>query len=231
MILADAASTQRDLIDVYRVPPEKIRVLYSGVDPRFHPNVSVESRARVRELTHSKPYLLSVSTIQPRKNYVRLIEAFAKITSDKLPITDLQLVISGAKGWMFEAVFQAVERLNLRDRVLFPDFVSDDDLPALYAGATLFVYPSLYEGFGLPVAEAMACGAPVVSSNASSLPEVGGDAVLYFDPRNVDAIAETIRRALSDESLQNDLRARGIAQAKKFSWDQAARELLQYLTG
>ena len=231
MILADAASTQRDLIDVYRVPPEKIRVLYSGVDPRFHPNVSVESRARVRELTHGKPYLLSVSTIQPRKNYVRLIEAFAKITSDKLPITDLQLVISGAKGWMFEAVFQAVERLNLRDRVLFPDFVSDDDLPALYAGATLFVYPSLYEGFGLPVAEAMACGAPVVSSNASSLPEVGGDAVLYFDPRNVDAIAETIRRALSDESLQNYLRARGIAQAKKFSWDQAARELLQYLTG
>ena len=116
-------------------------------------------------------------------------------------------------------------------KTILPDFVPDNDLPALYAGATLFVYPSLYEGFGLPVAEAMACGAPVVSSNASSLPEVGGDAVLYFDPRNVDAIAETIRRALSDESLQNDLRARGIAQAKKFSWDQAARELLQYLTG
>ncbi len=233
MILADAASTQRDLIDVYRVPPEKIRVLYSGVDPRFHPDVSASAMARVREWTHGKPYLLSVSTIQPRKNYVRLIEAFSKILNSKfqIPNSDLQLVISGAKGWMFEEVFQAVERLNLRDRVLFPDFVSDDDLPALYAGATLFVYPSLYEGFGLPVAEAMACGAPVVSSNASSLPEVGGDAVLYFDPRDVDAMAETIRRALSDESLRNDLRARGIAQAKKFSWEKAARELLQYLTG
>jgi glycosyltransferase involved in cell wall biosynthesis len=130
---------------------------------------------------------------------------------------------------MFDDVFQTVERLNVRERVIFPDFVSDDDLPALYAGATLFVYPSLYEGFGLPVAEALACGAPVVCSNASSLPEVAGDAAFYFDPRDVDALANAMQRALTDESLQNDLRARGFAQAKKFSWDQAARALLGYL--
>ena len=128
-------------------------------------------------------------------------------------------------------MFQAVERFGLQGRVLFPNFFPDADLPALYAGATLFVYPSLYEGFGLPVAEAMACGAPVVSSNASSLPEVGGDAVLYFDPLDVDAMAEAMRRALADESLRNDLRARGIEQAKKFSWEKAARELMQYLAG
>jgi glycosyltransferase involved in cell wall biosynthesis len=238
MILADAASTQRDLIDVYRLPPAKIKVLYSGVDPRFRPEVSEESNMRVRELTRGKPYLLSVSTIQPRKNYARLIEAFARIASSELQIANsqflirnLQLVVAGGKGWMYEQVFQTVERLGLQERVLFPQFVSDDDLPALYAGATLFVYPSLYEGFGLPVAEAMACGAPVVSSNASSLPEIGGDAVLYFDPRDVDAMVETIRRALSDESLRRDLRARGFAQAKKFSWEKAARELMDYLAG
>lgn len=231
LILADAASTQRDLIDVYRVPAEKIRVLYAGVDPRFGPNVSEASRARVRALTGGKPYLLSVSTIQPRKNYARLIEAFSKIPNDKLPMPHLQLVIAGGRGWMYEEVFQAVARLGLRDRVMFPAFVADADLPALYANATLFVYPSLYEGFGLPVAEAMACGVPVVSSNASSLPEVGGEAVMYFDPRDVDALADAMRRALTDESLRNDLRARGFAQAKKFSWDKAAVELHRYLKG
>jgi glycosyltransferase involved in cell wall biosynthesis len=181
-------------------------------------------------LTHGKPYLLSVSTIQPRKNYTRLIEAFAKLISDfGFRISDLHLVICGSRGWMFDDVFQTAERLGLRDRVLFPDFVSDDDLPALYAGATLFVYPSLYEGFGLPVAEAMACGAPVVSSNASSLPEVAGDAALYFDPRDVDAMTDALRRALADDALRADLRARGFAQAKKFSWEKAAAELQQCL--
>lgn len=229
LILADAVSTQRDLSEVYRIPPEKIKVLYSGVDARFSPNVPNESRARVRQWTQGKPYILSVGTLQPRKNYVRLIEAFAQVIS-KLPNSNLQLVIAGGHGWMYEQIFQTVERLNLQERVLFPQFVSDDDLPALYTDATLFVYPSLYEGFGLPVAEAMACGVPVVSSNASSLPEVGGDAVLYFDPHNTDAMAEAIHRALTDESLREQLRTRGIEQAKKFSWEKAARELMHYLT-
>ncbi len=238
LILADAVSTQRDLVDVYRVPLERIKVLYSGVDPRFRPDVSEDAKARVRELTHGEPYLLSVGTIQPRKNYTRLVEAFGKIANGELGIADwqfaipnMQLVICGAKGWMFDEVYQTVERLNLRDRVLFPEFVVDDDLPALYALATLFVYPSLYEGFGLPVAEAMACGVPVVSSNTSSLPEVAGDAALYFDPRDVDAMAEVMRRALVDESLRADLRVRGFAQAKRFSWEKAASELRQYLKG
>ena len=236
LILADAVSTQRDLVDVYRVRMEKVKVLYSGVDPRFRPDVSQQSLARVRELTQGKPYLLSVSTIQPRKNYSRLIEAFAKIANSELgiegmqfAIRNLQLVICGAKGWMFDEVYQMVERLGLQDRVIFPSFLSDEDLPALYVGAALFVYPSLYEGFGLPLVEAMACGLPVVSSNASSLPEVGGDAVLYFDPRDVDGMVDTICRALRDESLRDDLRAKGFMQAKEFSWEKAAKELLGYL--
>jgi glycosyltransferase involved in cell wall biosynthesis len=229
LVLADAASTQRDLADVYAVPLGKIKVLYSGVDARFRPDVSADSSARVHALTQGKPYLLSVSTIQPRKNYARLIEAFGRMANSQRSI-DLLLVIAGGRGWMFDEVFQTVERLGLRERVLFPDFVADDDLPALYAGARLFVYPSLYEGFGLPIAEAMACGVPVVSSNASSLPEVGGDAVLYFDPRDVGAMTRAIQRALTESALRADLTARGLAQAKKFSWDRAAGELRDCLS-
>ncbi len=230
LVLADAASTQRDLVDVYHTPVAQTRVLYSGVDARFNPNITAAARARIGAVTQGKPYLLSLGTIQPRKNYVRLIQAFAKIIRDPA-ITDLQLLICGGRGWMFDEVFRAVEACGLRDRVIFPDYMRDEDLPALYAGATLFVYPSLYEGFGLPVAEALACGAPVVSSHASSLPEVGGDAVLYFDPRDIVGMADTICRVLTDESLRNDLRAKGFAQAKKFSWAKAASELREYLTG
>lgn len=234
VILADSVSTQNDLVDVYRVPREKIRVLYSGVEPRFRPHVSEESRARVRALTRGKPYLLSVGTLQPRKNYTRLIHAFANLQSlisnpSSSLRAGLQLVIAGGRGWMYEEIFETVARLNLQDRVIFPEFVADEDLPALYAEALLFVYPSLYEGFGLPVAEAMACGTPVVCSNTSSLPEVAGDAALYFDPRNVDEIARTLQRVLTDPALGATLRARGFAQVKQFTWDNAARALLEYL--
>ncbi|MCL4393207.1 MAG: glycosyltransferase family 4 protein [Chloroflexi bacterium] len=238
LILADAASTQRDLIDVYGVSRTRICVLYSGVDPRFSPRTSPAAQTHVRELTGGKPYVLTVSTIQPRKNNVRLIEAFARLVAGDEPAAagparyqDLRLVICGGKGWMYDQVFQAVDRLGLRERVIFPEFVRDDYLPALYAEAAVFVYPSLYEGFGLPVAEAMACGTPVVTSNASSLPEVAGDAALYFDPRDVAGMAAALERALGDDALRDDLRARGFAQVKQFSWDRAARELRGHLFG
>ncbi len=232
LILADAVSTQRDLVEVYGVPLEKVRVLYSGVDARFSPHVAPDAQARVRALTRGKPYVLSVSTLQPRKNYARLVEAFGKLISDsRFQISDLLLVIAGGRGWLFDEVFQVVARLGLQARVVFPEFVADDDLPALYAGAMLFAYPSLYEGFGLPIVEAMACGAPVITSNASSLPEVAGEAALYFDPRDVEAMADALHRALTDASLRESLRARGFAQARRFSWEQAARELKESLEG
>lgn len=226
LVLADAASTRHDLEEVYRVPADQVKVLYSGVDGRFCPQIPASEQARVREkFSLHEPYLLSVGTVQPRKNYARLIQAFANLQS---PTSNLHLVLAGGAGWMYEDVYQAVDRLGLKDRVKVTGFVEDADLPPLYAMAALFVYPSLYEGFGLPVAEAMACGTPVVCSNASSLPEVGGDAVLYFDPRDVDGMAEAMRRALADESLRADLRTRGFAQVKQFSWERAASELLGY---
>ncbi len=227
LILADAVSTQRDLVDVYRVPADKIHVLYSGVEPRYRADISEAERERVRQkLNLTAPYILSVGTLQPRKNYVRLIQAFAR-----LPITNYQLLIVGGRGWLYADIFQTIDRLRLQDRVRVLDFVADDDLPALYAMATLFVYPSLYEGFGIPILEAMACGAPVVSSNTSSMPEVAGDAALYFDPRDVAALAEALQRARADETLRADLRRKGFEQAKRFSWEKAAGELLGYLHG
>jgi glycosyltransferase involved in cell wall biosynthesis len=145
LILADAESTRRDLAEVYGAPLDKIKVLYSGVDARFKPDVSKDAQARVRALTRDKPYILSVGTIQPRKNYARLIEAYDKLISEfGIRNSELLLVIAGSKGWMCDEVFETVERLALRERVIFAGFVADDDLPALYALATLFVFPSLY---------------------------------------------------------------------------------------
>ncbi len=232
VVLGDAASTCRDLQEIYGVPRDKTHVLYSGVDSRFCPDIPRADVERVRsKYDLAAPYLLSVSTLQPRKNYVRLIQAFHQLVP-ALPaaLSNLQLVISGGKGWMYDEIFSTVEKLGLRDRVKLPGFADDADLPALYAQARLFVYPSLYEGFGLPVAEAMASGVPVVCSNASSIPEVAGDAAVYFDPLDVDGMAKAIQRALTDEPLASDLRNRGLNQIKQFSWDKAARELLGYLT-
>ncbi len=228
LVLADAESTRDDLVGVYHLAPDTIKVLYSGVDARFCAHIDEATRARVMEKYRlDQPYLLSVGTIQPRKNYVRLIRAFARL--DPHPEAPLILVIAGGEGWMYEETYRVVEELCLEGRVRFLGFASDDDLPALYSMATLFVYPSLYEGFGLPVAEAMACGAPVVCSNTSSLPEVGGSTVLYFDPCNVDDMANVIGHALNESAVRNKLQSQGRERVKQFTWERAAQGLLESL--
>ncbi|MBI3912988.1 MAG: glycosyltransferase family 4 protein [Chloroflexi bacterium] len=239
LILADAASTERDLIDVYRVAPAKIRVLYSAADARFRADISDADRARVRKkYALADPYILSVGTLQPRKNYVRLIRAFAHLTSNlQTPTSNpkgtfsLQLLIVGGRGWMYDEIFQSIAELTLQTRVRVMDFVAEADLPALYAMAEAFVYPSLYEGFGIPILEAMACGAPVISSDRSSMPEAGGDAALYVDPYDVNALAAALARVLNDGALRDRMRAQGFEQARKFSWEKAADELRAYLEG
>jgi glycosyltransferase involved in cell wall biosynthesis len=228
-VLADSEATRLDLIAHLGAPSGKVKVLYSGVDPRFNEEKELEEgellRARYGLIAGS--YVLSVGTIQPRKNYVRLIQAFAQLQAPNL--ANIQLAVAGGRGWLYEDIFAEAEIHGDRVRIL--GFVDEADLPALYRNATLFTFPSLYEGFGLPVLEAMACGTPVVCSNVSSLPEVAGDAALLVDPRDTGSIAEAMARVLQDADLQRDMVARGRSQAARFTWKRSARQLLEALDG
>jgi glycosyltransferase involved in cell wall biosynthesis len=223
-VLADSRATQYDLIELFGASPDKITTMYGGVEARFAPVRDPERLAAVRAKYKigPQPFVLGLGTIQPRKNYLRLIQAFSNL---KPQAPDLKLAIVGGKGWLYDSIFAVVEQLGLEGQVMFPGFADDDDLPALYSAAELLAYPSLYEGFGLPVLEAMACGAPVVTSNTSSLVEVGGDATLLVEPTDVEAIAGAIRRILTDAGLRHRLVARGFEQARRFTWEQAALQL------
>jgi glycosyltransferase involved in cell wall biosynthesis len=220
-IVAISKWTARDLVSAYGVPQEKVTVVYEAADPRFHP-LPLDTVAAVRA-RYGLPvrYLLFVGTIEPRKNLSRLLVAFEAVYADGL--TD-GLVIVGKRGWLYDDFFAALEQSPARDRVILPGYVPDDDLPAVYAGAQAFVFPSLYEGFGLPVLEAMACGTPVLASRASSLPEVGGQAAFYFDPTSVEEMADNVRRLLRDNALKEEMQVEGLAQAARFSWEKAAAE-------
>jgi glycosyltransferase involved in cell wall biosynthesis len=221
-VIAVSEATRHDLIELYQTPPEKISVLYHGVTPNFEPVIEPGQLAAARQKygLGEQPFILSVGTIQPRKNYQRLIQALAKLDSA------VALVIVGSKGWKYEDIFAEVARLDLAERVHFPGFVAEADLPALYSAATLFVYPSLYEGFGLPVLEAMACGTPVVASNQSALPEVVGEAGLLVNPRDVEAMAAAVSRLLDEPDLRQCLAEAGRARAAHFTWASMAVKLL-----
>jgi glycosyltransferase involved in cell wall biosynthesis len=223
-IIAVSECTKRDAIRFYNVPPEKITVIYEAADPALRPEINPERIAQVRAwYANKQPFLFFVGVIEPRKNIRALVDALRVLRERGYPH---RLLIAGRKGWLYQPTFDHVEQVGMAEFVTFLDFVPDDDLRALFAACDAFVFPSLYEGFGLPPLEAMACGAPVVCSNASSLPEVVGDAALLIDPRDVGAIANAIERVVTDRALRGDLRARGFAQAAKFSWERAARETL-----
>jgi glycosyltransferase involved in cell wall biosynthesis len=218
-VIAVSERTRRDLTAAYGVPPEKVTVIYEAAAPRFRVQ-PLEAVAAVRA-RYGLPdrYLLFVGTIEPRKNLSRLLAAFETIHAAGLSDG---LVIVGKRGWLYGDFFARLEQSPAHDAILFPGYVPDEDLPAVYAGAQGLVFPSLYEGFGLPVLEAMACGTPVVASNASSIPEVGGNAALYFDPMDVEAMVEAVRRLLCDTELWDNMRMRGLTRAADFSWEVAA---------
>ncbi len=174
-----------------------------------------------------RDYLLYLGSNKPHKNLVRLVEAWRIVVASGVQAADVPLVIAGAWDARYPEARQRVDTLGLADRVLFLGPVADADLPALYAGARAFVFPSLYEGFGLPVLEAMACGAPVICADGSSLPEVAGEAALLVDARDVEALATAIRRVLADADLAGELRRRGVQQAARFSWAQTAQRTLE----
>lgn len=224
-VIADSQATKDDLIELYGTPPDKISVVLSGVSPRYVPIVDSAQLNAVRQRYHipeGRRYIFSIGTVQPRKNYGRLMEALAMLGP---AFEDVILVIAGGKGWLDNPIFETVKRLGLEDRVFFTGFVEDADVPALYSGATLTAYPSLYEGFGFPVAESMACGTPVVTSTVSSMPEVAGDAALLVDPYNSEAIADALRRLLDDVDLHKRLKLAGLEQAQQFTWEKSAQTL------
>lgn len=223
-ILADSQATKDDLVDLYQTPPDKITVLLSGVDARFRPildaNVLLTTRRQYKIGT--APYIFSVGTVQPRKNYSRLIHALAQLRSGGC---DVHLVIAGGRGWLEDPIYATIQNTGMSEYVHFIGFADEADLPALYSGAVCMAFPSLYEGFGLPVLEAMACGTPVITSNVSSLPEVAGDAALTINPYDLDELTNALRRLLDDETLRQTLTTRGLQRAKHFTWEVSARHL------
>lgn len=218
LILTISDATKQDLERCLEVPASRIRVIPLAAAEMFRPPTPEEIRGVRTRLGLQRPYVLHTGTLEPRKNLVRLLEAFSRTTDDH------DLVLVGTKGWLSEDIHASIERLKLSERVRITGYVDSADLPAVYAGADVFCYPSMYEGFGLPPLEAMACGTPVITSQVSSLPEVVGDAALLIDPHDVESLSESLNRLLSDQALQKELRQRGLARAKRFSWERTARE-------
>lgn len=229
-IITISEASKNDIISLYHINKEKIHVVYPGIkevkslDPHIYSMEELQSRYNI-----SKNYLLFVGTLQPRKNIARLIEAFSKVVANEGVSTELQLVVVGKKGWKYEEILNAPRKFGVEDRVKFLDFVDDSNLVLLYKNAQIFVWPSLYEGFGLPILEAMQNNCPVITSNISSMPEAGGDAALYVDPMDVDDIAKKIQKVLSDKKLRLHMIEKGNKHIKKFSWDHAAKKTLEVL--
>ncbi len=222
IVIADSEATRDDLVRLYGVSPDKVRVVYPALPSDFDrsPSPTDEIQAIKHKYAIDGDYMLSVGTLHPRKNYGRLLQALTRLPAR------FQLVIAGKKGWLYAEIQEAIENLGLGPRVRLLDYVPAADLPPLYSGASLFVFPSLYEGFGFPVLEAQARGVPVVCSSTSSLPEVAADAAEYFDPLDVEAIAAALGRVLNDEARRQELNERGCANAARFSWQQSARQIL-----
>lgn len=218
-LITIAESGRQDVHEQFGVPLERIAVIRPGVSNRYRPlpdDTVAEFRAR-----HGLPeqFLLHVGTLQPRKNIPLLLQALARLNRPDLP-----LYLVGGKGWIYEAIFAQVQELGLSDRVHFAGYVPDEDLPLWYNAAAALVCPSRYEGFGLPVVEALACGTPVLAAKTSSLPEAGGPAALYFDPHSPEELAGLLAACLADDTARARARAEGSAQAARFSWERAGWE-------
>jgi glycosyltransferase involved in cell wall biosynthesis len=229
-ILADSESTRRDLEALLDVNPERVTVIYPGVDEGFEPVLAPEDLQRVRK-RYALParFLMGLSTLQPRKNFEGLIEAFGRLLeleTDSDLTAELELVVVGGEGWMFESIREKVASRGLSERVHFLGRVTDADLPAIYTLAEAFVFPSWYEGFGIPVIEAMACGTPVVASDNSSLPEAAGEAGMLVGAGDTGALVQALMQVLANSDLRAQMIESGFNQAKNFSWNESALRLL-----
>jgi glycosyltransferase involved in cell wall biosynthesis len=227
-ILASSESTKRDLFRFFDFSRQKVSVIYLSLDEDFVPVKHKKRLAQVRE-KYSLPekFILALGTIEPRKNIAGVARAFSLLPED---LRDkYRLIVAGGKGWHTNSIFAEIDRLGIRENVKFLGFVDHEDLPSLYSLSSVFVYPSLYEGFGFPPLEAMACGTPVITSTRSSIPEVVGDAAILTEPTDYRAISDELRRVLTDGKIYADLRRKGLRQAKRFNWRRSAKETLKIL--
>lgn len=219
-VVTCSESSRNDLVELLGVPPERIHVTYGGVDDDFCVPARHDAAALLeRRYGVRGPFLLFVGTLEPRKNVAGLLRAYARVAPD----CSHTLVLVGEKGWRVETLLDSIERLSIKDRVILPGFVPRSDLPAFYAAADAFVFPSYYEGFGLPVLEALAAGCPVIAADRSSLPEVVGDAGVLVNPDDERALAEAVRRVLDDAALRDSLSRKGKVRAARFTWEETAR--------
>ncbi len=225
-IIAISQNTKKDLVEYFNVGDDRIAVIPLAARDEFHPRPRTEAQAFVaRRWGLDQPYLLSVGTIEPRKNLRRLINVYCGLPEEIR--NDYQLIIAGGEGWLSTDIYQWIVEMGAESSIRFLGYVPASDLPWLYCGATCFVYPSLYEGFGLPALEAMACGIPLITSNTSSLPEVAGDAALLIDPLSEEELRSAIIKVVSDPTLRQKMSEKGLDQAKQFSWEQVARDTLK----
>jgi len=216
--------TKHEVMKYLKAPEGKIKVIYNGKGERFK-LLNQKEIAEVKEKYNlTFRFILFVGVLQPRKNIPTLIKAYYKLRKDG---GKYKLVIAGGKGWQYKEIFETIKRLNLQKDVIFTGHIPDDDLPKLYNAADLFVFPSVYEGFGIPPLEAMACGIPVITSNASSLPEVVGDAGIMIDPYDVNGLAKAMHEVLNNEELKEDMIKKGLERAKMFGWERCAKETLE----
>ncbi len=225
-IIAVSESTKKDLVRLFGMPEDKITVVYEGTNELFKPAKDAGLLERIRE-KYGLPekYILYVGILEPRKNISALIRAYGLMKDSRE--VEHKLVIVGNKGWMCDEIFKTVQSLRLEDEVIFTGYIADKELPLVYNSAELFVYPSTYEGFGLPPLEAMACGVPVITSNISSLPEVTGDAAILINPDNADELSAAMAKVISSSSLRESMINKGFERVKMFSWKKAAEETLE----
>ena len=248
-IIAISRSTKNDLINLYGINPKRIKVIYPGIDEKFKEISKKDPILLGVKEKYDLPdeFILYFGTIEPRKNIIGLIKAFEKIKSQsikkdnvdwqgfegkvkKVKVVDfssLKLVISGIKGWLYDEVFEKVKNSSFKDDIIFTDFIDEEDKPYLYNLASVFVYPSFFEGFGLPPLEAMACGVPCIVSNKSSLPEVVGKGAIMINPYNIDEISLAIQSILLDSGLREEIKSQGLKRTEQFNWQKSAKEFLK----
>ena len=225
-IITVSEFSKREIIKFYDVEQDKVDVIYNGVSENFRPVGQEDKEKILKKYGIKNPYILSVSNLQPRKNLSRLIKAFSSLVKNNEKFS-YDLVIVGRKLWLCSEIFNEIREANIQERVILTGYVPEEDLVYLYNFAEVFVYPSLYEGFGLPIVEAMACGCPVITSSVSSLPEVAGKAGIMVNPYDVEEILQAINGIIDNPDLKRNLKIEGLKQSQKFSWKSAAEKTLK----